>query len=550
MREIESGANVSSIVLSLQDFFGISKDIWFRGQPTYSHELTPSIFRQGDKFGCQFDEAMMYKEFIRRYPEKSSSHKNVYDWLTLMQHYGLPTRLLDWTTNLIVALYFCCNKDNNEDAALFAFDPEGLWNYQFTPLMEMQILSNGIDDFYRRLIFDMKEVLDDETRINGISIGDIKKDPSILIKFTHVLVANENTFNSVEIKQPLPPNTVYVDGEHKPYILPHVYSNIIRHFSNIITFKSNHLNQRIKQQHGCFTFHGGKYFEGKEFVKFEKMEEHPDLGDKLVKVRIKSSDKVKLLKELNLLGIREATLFPEMEYQAKEIKEKYKFMQQGANMGWNVCISKDEFDKIKSNESFIYILILARFLNVLRFLQLSSFLPLQQGAPSATRQRINAPLFVGSVLYECYLFSNSLGKHFGKMDVYQNGFGVILKDKKVEILIKKLNVMRNQLVFHFDTKHIEELRTSLSTFEPNFGDDVYRFALGSGQVPGEVYCALADEFFINYLLCQDGPKDNEILKTSIIDLYEDMKKLMECLTNAADALITEVLSQQGWTISE
>jgi len=110
--------------------------------------------------------------------------------------------------------------------------------------------------------------------------------------------------------------------------------------------------------------------------------------------------------------------------------------------------------------------------------------------------------------------------------------------------------MRNQLVSHFDTEHIEELKTSLLTFEPNFGDDVYRFALGSGQIPGEVYYALADEFFINYLLCQDGHKDNETLKTSIIDLYEDMKKLMECLTNAADVLITGILYQQGWTISE
>jgi hypothetical protein len=48
-------------------------------------------------------------------------------WLVLMQHYGLPTRLLDWTRSLIVAAYFAVvHEPINEDAAIWLLAPERL----------------------------------------------------------------------------------------------------------------------------------------------------------------------------------------------------------------------------------------------------------------------------------------------------------------------------------------------------------------------------------------------------------------------------------------
>lgn len=316
MREIDGGDNISAIISSLNGCFTCVQDVWFRGQPVYAHGLMPRVFRQGKNFGCQLDEAKMYEEFVRRCPEQAATHRSVYDWLTLMQHYGIPTRLLDWTTNLLVALYYCCNKDQDEDAALFAFDPQRLLPFSFTPLLEMQILSQSISDFYETLIFKMGQVLSDECLINDVPIGEIKKDPVLQVKFTHVARAKSTPFQSVKVKTDLP-RTVDLDGNP----ITHVYSEVIRHFSNVVPFRCSHLNARIRQQHGCFTFHGGKYFEGAEFVKVAKMEEHPYLD--VVKLRIRFSDKGNLLRELGLSGIKESTLFPEMEYQAKEIRDKY-----------------------------------------------------------------------------------------------------------------------------------------------------------------------------------------------------------------------------------
>ena len=58
-----------------------------------------------------------------------------------------------------------------------------------------------------------------------------------------------------------------------------------------------------------------------EFIKTNEMENYEN---GLIKIKIKCGDKEKLLKELALTGITEATLFPEMEYQTKYIRQQYK----------------------------------------------------------------------------------------------------------------------------------------------------------------------------------------------------------------------------------
>lgn len=99
---------------------------WFRGLAKADYKLIPSIFRK------EYEERGLAQMFRNRAPvlgntpERSGS---VDEWLFLMQHYGAPTRLLDWTESAIIGLFFTLYTrtsnviDENNDAALWMLHP-------------------------------------------------------------------------------------------------------------------------------------------------------------------------------------------------------------------------------------------------------------------------------------------------------------------------------------------------------------------------------------------------------------------------------------------
>ncbi len=55
---------------------------------------------------------------------QGTSREDKWEWYFLMQHYGAPTRLLDWTDNALVALFFAVNdQPEPKDAAVWVLDP-------------------------------------------------------------------------------------------------------------------------------------------------------------------------------------------------------------------------------------------------------------------------------------------------------------------------------------------------------------------------------------------------------------------------------------------
>lgn len=307
--EIECLADVLDFTNSLEG------DYWFRGHSKLNYKLLPSVLRPtpDEKY---YDESKLLSEFIRRHPEANEKHTNILEVLTYAQHYGLPTRMLDWTENLLIALYFVCEDKNNikDDGKLFYLKVNPAKYDAFSEIIsdlsfwETVVTAQYYGNDFSFLHLKEKIVNNIIELINNDKLGMYKEccyfDDSRLQDVIDMINSKGHGY----INNVSPLNFKISVGKSFNSLLS----------DSIYLYSPPMINKRLINQSGCFTIHTGKLVGGKQLIPVEDAAiSHSEFISSLI---IPNEAKPRILKELRKCGIHSSSVFPELEYLTNDIK--------------------------------------------------------------------------------------------------------------------------------------------------------------------------------------------------------------------------------------
>lgn len=269
---------------------GSSKELYFRGQETEFWDIEPSIFRNN----MLSIEHKLMQVPLQKVPAEFKDFSTAFDIMTKYQHYGMCTRLLDLTTNPLVALYFACKMHGEEEYEM----EEGIVEKE----------PYGVICFTNKYYSSLPS----------------EQAVQIVSALSTYNLSSENTIS--EILEKLKQNKIIDNDTKERWLQTKHRQEFIDIIQNNYMVVPTYTNERLKKQSGVFLLASLFLFKlgtdiNDSIISKTKGTLRTEFDDKYFYVS--GDNKEEILKELDIYNINEATLFPELEHQLNHIRNTY-----------------------------------------------------------------------------------------------------------------------------------------------------------------------------------------------------------------------------------
>jgi len=244
---------------------------FFRGTSQIFPNTAPSVFRE-DKW--RDSEKDLFNSLLAAHPGSFIDDTTTLDKLVRMQHHGLPTRLLDITSNPLMGLFFASNSHPKKNGEVTRFE------------------FRGVDVKYPDS--DRAAVMANLSRLTVNQRRDL--DPTL----------EKEDFNALPAVKKL----LHFIRQEKPYFEPLINP---KHIKSIMVIRGKQNNPRIIAQSGAFLLFG-------EGIEFENSSKGRDLRKRTY--IIQADAKERILRELDQLNVNARTVFPSLESSAAYLKSR------------------------------------------------------------------------------------------------------------------------------------------------------------------------------------------------------------------------------------